>query len=45
MTFGSIKEGIIELMEDRLRIFRADMAAGQYGTHTLSFKHLGDVGR
>ena len=27
IIFGSIKEGIIELMEDRLRAFRSDMAA------------------
>ena len=38
IIFGSIKEGIVELMEDRLRVFRSDMASGQSGSHTLSFK-------
>ena len=38
VIFGSIKEGILKLMEERLRAFRRDMASGQSGTHTLSFK-------
>ena len=38
VIFGSIKEGIIELMEDRLRAFRSDMASSQLGPRTLSFK-------
>ena len=38
VVFGSIKEGIIELMEDRLRAFRSDMASGRSGSRTLSFK-------
>ena len=38
IIFGSIKEGILELMEDRLRAFRSDMASGQSGCRTLSFK-------
>ena len=38
VIFGSIKEGIIELMEDCHREFRSDMAPCQSGTHTLSFK-------
>ena len=29
IIFGSIKEGILELMEDRHRAFRSDMASGQ----------------
>ena len=29
VIFGSIKEGIVELMEDRLRAFRSDMATIQ----------------
>ena len=29
IIFGSIKEGIIDLMEGRLRAFRSDMASGQ----------------
>ena len=38
IIFGSIKEGIVELMEDRLRAFRSDMASGQSGSRMLSFK-------
>lgn len=38
VIFGSIKEGIIGLMEDRLREFRSDLASSQSGTCTLSFK-------
>ena len=38
MMFGLIKEGIIELMEDCLRIFTADLAASQSGARSLSFK-------
>ena len=38
IIFGSIKEWIIELMEDRLRAFRSDLATSQSGSHTLSFK-------
>ena len=38
VIFASIKEGIIELMEECLRAFRSDMASGQSGSRTLSFK-------
>ena len=38
VIFGSIKEGIVELMEDCLRAFRSDMATSQSGSRTLSFK-------
>ena len=38
VIFGSIKEGIVELMEDRLKAFRNDMATSQSGSHTLFFK-------
>ena len=38
VMLGSIKEGIIELMDDRLRIFRANLATSQHGAHTLYFK-------
>ena len=38
VTFGSIKEGIIELMEDRLRSLRSDFPSSQAGACTLSFK-------
>ena len=39
-----IKEGIIKLMEDLLRAFQSDMASGQSGTCTLSFKDLRGCG-
>ena len=38
VIFGSIKEGIVKLMEDHLRAFRSDMATTQSGSHTLYFK-------
>ena len=38
VIFESIKEGIIELMQDRLRAFRSDMVTSQSGPRTLSFK-------
>lgn len=38
VIFWSIKEGIMELMEDRLKAFRSDMASSQSGLCTLSFK-------
>ena len=44
MIFGSIKEGIIELTEVRLRDFRSDMAHSQSGTRTLSFKDFRGCG-
>ena len=44
MIFGSIKEGIIELMEDPLRAFRSDMASGQAGKCTLSIKDFRGCG-
>ena len=31
-------------MEDRLRAFRSDMASGQSGIHTLSFKDVRECG-
>ena len=38
ILFGSIKEGIMELMEDRLQAFRSDLASSQSGSRTLYFK-------
>ena len=38
VMFGSIKEGIIELIEDRLRIFRVNLATNQSRERILSFK-------
>lgn len=44
IIFGSIKEGILELMEDCLQAFRSDMASGQSGSCTLSFKDFRSSG-
>ena len=44
MIFVSIKEGIIELVEDRLRAFRSDMAIGQSRACILSFKDFKGCG-
>ena len=44
VMFGSINEGIIEVMEDQFRIFRANLAASQYGAHILSFKDFKGCG-
>ena len=44
MFVWSIKEGIINLMEDRLRIFRTDLAASHPGARTLSFKDFRGCG-
>ena len=40
VIFGQIKEAIVELMEDRLRAFRSDIATSQLGSRTLSFKDI-----
>ena len=42
--FGLIKEGIMELMKDRLRIFIADLTASHSGALTLSFKDFKGCG-
>ena len=44
VIFRSIKEGIIELMEEHLRAFSSDMASSQSGTRTLSFKDFRGCG-
>ena len=44
IIFGSIKEGIVEMMEDRLRAFRSDLASSQSGSRTLSFKDFRSSG-
>ena len=38
VMFGTIKEGIIELMDERLRYFRVDIVAGQIGARTASLR-------
>ena len=37
IIFGTVKEGIMEIMEERLRSFRAELAAGKIGTRTGKF--------
>ena len=37
MLFGTIKEGIMELMDERLRKFRVEIATGQIGARAPSF--------
>ena len=44
LIFGSIKEGIIELMEDRLRAFKIDMAPSHSRARMLSFKDFRGCG-
>ena len=44
MIFGSIKEGIIELMEGRLKAFRSEYASSLSGARTLSFKDFRGCG-
>ena len=39
VIFGSIKEGILELMEEKLGTFRAKVAA-MMGSHTLTFREF-----
>ena len=36
--FETIQEGIIKIMEERFRFYRAKMSAEQYGARTLTFK-------
>lgn len=38
VTFQLIKEGIKELMEDRLLVSKVDLATSQLGAHILSNK-------
>ena len=40
VIFGTVKEGIIEIMEEQLRSFRAEIVAGQIGTRTPSFREF-----
>ena len=44
VIFGSIKEGIIEMMEEHLRAFKSDMASGQSWMHTLTLKDFSGCG-
>ena len=40
VIFGTIKEGIMEIMEEQLRSFRAEIVAGQVGAQTPSFREF-----
>ena len=40
IIFGMVKEGIMEIMEERLRSFTAELAAGQVGVRTPSFREF-----
>ena len=40
VIFGTVKEGMMEIMEERLRAFRADISAGQGGARTPSFREF-----
>ena len=40
MIFGTVKEGIMEIMEEQVRSFRSEIAAGQIGTQTPSFREF-----
>ena len=40
VIFGTIKEGIMELMDDRLGEFLVEIAAGRVGAQTLFFKEF-----
>ena len=43
VIFGSIKEGILELMEEKLGTFRAEVAA-MMGSRTLTFREFRPCG-
>nr|KAJ0188621.1 hypothetical protein LSAT_V11C900471890 [Lactuca sativa] len=38
VIFGTVKEGIIEIMDERIRSFQAEIAAGQIGARAPSFR-------
>ena len=40
VIFRTVKEGIMDLMEERLRLFRAEIAVGQIGARTPSFREF-----
>ena len=44
MLFGTIKDGILELMDEWLRTFRDDIVARQIGARTPSFREFKDCG-
>ena len=40
IIFGMIKEGMMEIMEERLKAFRVEITAGQVGAQTPSFREF-----
>lgn len=45
VIFGMVKEGIMEIMEERLRSFRAELAAGRWGLELPRSRSSRRVGR
>ena len=37
VNFGAVKDGMMEIMEEKLRAFRTEVYAGQVGARTPSF--------
>ena len=44
VIFGTVKEGMMEIMKERLRLFRAVMVAAQVGARTPSFQEFKPCG-
>ena len=44
VMFGTIKEGIVEMIEERFWAFQAEMSVGQFGGHTLMLKDFWGCG-
>ena len=40
VMFGTIKEGIMKLMDERLKAFRVEIVVGQLGAQTPSFREF-----
>lgn len=40
LCFGTIKKGIMKLLDERFGAFRVNIAIGQIGVHTLSFQEV-----
>lgn len=40
VMFGTIKEGIVEMIEECFRAYGVEIFVGHYGAHTLSFKDI-----
>lgn len=44
VIFGLIKEGMIELMEERLGVFHVELKISQFGSYTLTFRDFRSCG-